>query len=68
VYEQLLRGAGVQLLQGWATLCDAHTVQVRTADGDQRITRQPHPDCHRRHALVPAVSGREHGGHVRRHV
>ena len=36
VYEHLLRSAGVELLRGWATLCDAHTVQVATADGTTR--------------------------------
>ena len=56
VYLQLLTGAGVQLLRGFARLLDAHTVEV---DG-QRITAQhiliatggtPH---------VPAMVGREH--------
>ncbi len=28
IYHQLLVGAGVQLIPGWATLVDAHTVQV----------------------------------------
>ena len=60
VYEQLLRGAGVHLLQGWATLCDAHTVQVRTADGDQRITARHIIIATGGTPLVPAVSGREH--------
>jgi glutathione reductase (NADPH) len=60
VYEQLLRGAGVRLLQGWATLCDAHTVQVRTADGDQRITARHILIATGGTPLVPAVSGREH--------
>jgi len=33
VYEQLLRGAGVEILRGWATLLDANTVQVATGEG-----------------------------------
>jgi glutathione reductase (NADPH) len=28
VYVQLLQGAGVQIIEGWATLADAHTVEV----------------------------------------
>lgn len=28
IYVQLLKGAGVQLIEGWATLVDAHTVAV----------------------------------------
>ena len=28
IYLQLLQGSGVQILQGWATLVDAHTVDV----------------------------------------
>ncbi|MCE3271017.1 MAG: gorA [Ramlibacter sp.] len=33
VYAGLLDGAGVQVVRGWATLADAHTVQVQTAHG-----------------------------------
>lgn len=60
VYEHLLRTAGVELLRGWATLCDAHTVQVASADGARRWRA--------RHILlatggtpsVPHFPGREH--------
>ena len=60
VYEHLLRTAGVELLRGWATLCDAHTVQVATAEGARRWRA--------RHVLVatggtpsvPHFPGREH--------
>jgi len=60
VYEHLLRTAGVELLRGWATLCDAHTVQVATTDGARRWRA--------RHILlatggtpsVPHFTGREH--------
>lgn len=60
VYEQLLRSAGVQVLRGWATLCDAHTVQVQVAGEKQRWRA--------RHILlaaggtpsVPHFPGREH--------
>ena len=36
IYQQLLVGAGVELITGWATLVDAHTVQV----GEQRYSGQ----------------------------
>jgi glutathione reductase (NADPH) len=36
VYADLLHGAGVQVVRGWATLVDAHTVQVQTTAGMQR--------------------------------
>lgn len=60
VYEQLLRTAGVELLRGWASLCDARTVQVATTEGARRFTA--------RHILVaaggtpsvPHFPGREH--------
>lgn len=60
VYEHLLRTAGVELLRGWATLCDPHTVQVATAEGPRRWRA--------RHILiatggtpsVPHFPGREH--------
>ena len=60
VYEHLLRSAGVDLLRGWATLCDAHTVQVAMSEGARRIRA--------RHILlatggtpsVPHFPGREH--------
>ncbi|NNU44500.1 glutathione-disulfide reductase [Ramlibacter montanisoli] len=60
VYEHLLRTAGVELLRGWATLCDPHTVQVASAEGPRRWRA--------RHILVatggtpsvPHFPGREH--------
>jgi len=60
VYEQLLRGAGVELARGWATLCDPNTVQVATGAGARRWRA--------RHVLVatggtpsvPHLPGREH--------
>lgn len=60
VYEQLLRTAGVELLRGWATLCDENTVQVVTTEGTRRLRA--------RHILlatggtpsVPHFPGREH--------
>ena len=60
VYENLLRNAGVELVRGWASLCDAHTVQVALGDGARRWRA--------RHILVatggtpsvPHFPGREH--------
>ena len=49
VYLRLLEGAGVQLLRGWARLVDAHTVEVRAADGT--TSRR-----HARHILVATGS------------
>jgi glutathione reductase (NADPH) len=59
VYDQLLHGAGVEIVRGWARLEDAHTVSVETAAGTRRITA--------RHLLiatggtpsVPELPGRE---------
>lgn len=60
VYDQLLRGAGVEVVKGWATLVDAQTVQVATGGGGRRWRA--------RHILVaaggtpsvPQFPGREH--------
>jgi glutathione reductase (NADPH) len=38
VYRKLLDDAGVRLLTGWATVIDAHTVEVRTTGGVERVT------------------------------
>jgi glutathione reductase (NADPH) len=60
VYTHLLAGAGVEVVRGWATLSDPHTVQVQTTHGRRRFRA--------RHILiatggtptVPAFPGREH--------
>lgn len=60
VYRKLLADAGVRVLTGWATVADAHTLQVRTATGTER--------CTARHILVatggrpylPQLPGAEH--------
>jgi glutathione reductase (NADPH) len=60
IYGDLLRNAGVDLQRGWATLCDANTVQVAGAGGARRWSA--------RHILiatggtpsVPHFPGREH--------
>jgi glutathione reductase (NADPH) len=59
IYEGLMTGAKVLRLQGHARLLDAHTVEVALEGGAARAPRAPHPDRHRRHALVPEVPGRE---------
>ena len=38
VYKQLLDGAGVQIVPGWAQLVDGHTVQVQTTEGVKAFT------------------------------
>ena len=60
VYQGLLHGAGVEIVRGWATLCDPHTVQVQATAGAKRWRA--------RHILlatgatpsVPDLPGREH--------
>ena len=49
IYQKLLVGAGVRIVSGWATLVDAHTVQVQTTDGVEHFKA--------RHILV-ATGGR----------
>ena len=56
IYDQLLSGAGVQVVKGWAQLLDAHTVQV----GEQQFTAQNIVIATGGTALVPAVEGHEH--------
>jgi glutathione reductase (NADPH) len=59
VYEQLLRGAGAEIIRGWARLVDAHTVAIETTNGTRTVTA--------RHLLiatggtpsVPELPGRE---------
>jgi glutathione reductase (NADPH) len=38
VYRQLLVGAGVEVVTGWARLAGGHAVEVRTAAGDKHFT------------------------------
>jgi len=60
VYEQLLRGAGVQMVRGWATLLDGHTVQVATGDGAQRWRAAHILVATGGTPSVPHLPGREH--------
>jgi glutathione reductase (NADPH) len=60
VYDSMLRAAGVEIVRGWAMLCDPHTVQVSIGSGQRRWRA--------RHILVatggtpsvPHFPGREH--------
>jgi glutathione reductase (NADPH) len=37
IYRNLLTGAGVQVVEGWARLATSHTVEVQTASGPQHF-------------------------------
>ena len=56
IYEQLLKGAGVQLVEGWATLVDAHTVDV----GGQHYSAKSILVATGGKPSVPDVAGSEH--------
>ena len=56
IYLQLLKGAGVQVIEGWATLVDAHTVAV----GAQRLTAKNILIATGGQPSVPDIAGREH--------
>jgi glutathione reductase (NADPH) len=56
IYEQLLKGAGVHLIEGWATLVDAHTVDV----GGQHYSAKSILVATGGKPSVPDVAGSEH--------
>lgn len=56
IYLQLLKGAGVQVIEGWATLADAHTVAV----GAQRYSAKNILIATGGKPSVPEIAGREH--------
>ena len=56
IYLQLLKGAGVQVIEGWATLADAHTVVV----GEQRCSAKNILIATGGKPSVPDIAGREH--------
>lgn len=60
VYQQLLAGSNVRIVRGWASLVDAHTVQVRTTEGNQHFSAAHILIATGGTPLVPAVAGREH--------
>jgi len=60
VYQNLLVNAGVQIVNGWAQLIDAHTVQVQTATGHQRFTARHILIATGGRPTVPEFPGSEH--------
>jgi glutathione reductase (NADPH) len=56
VYRSLLEGAGVTVIQGWASLADAHTVQV----GQKKHTARYILVATGGMPFVPELKGREH--------
>jgi glutathione reductase (NADPH) len=56
IYVNLLDGAGVKIIKGWARLIDPHTVEV----DDKRYTAKNILISTGGTALVPAVEGHEH--------
>jgi glutathione reductase (NADPH) len=56
IYLQLLKGAGVQVIEGWASLVDAHTVAV----GTQRYNAKNILIATGGKPSVPDIAGREH--------
>jgi glutathione reductase (NADPH) len=56
VYRSLLEGAGVTLIQAWACLADAHTVQV----GEKKHTARHILVATGGMPFVPELKGREH--------
>jgi glutathione reductase (NADPH) len=56
IYDNLLGGAGVKVIKGWARLVGPHTVEV----GDQQFSAKNILISTGGTALVPAVEGHEH--------
>ena len=56
IYVNLLDGAGVKIIKGWARLIDAHTVEI----GTQQYTAKNILISTGGTALVPAVEGHDH--------
>ena len=56
IYVNLLNGAGVNIIKGWARLVDTHTVEV----GDKQYTAKNILIATGGTALVPAVEGHDH--------
>ena len=56
IYLQLLKGAGVLVIEGWATLVDSHTVAV----GAQRYSAKNILIATGGKPSVPDIAGREH--------
>ncbi len=59
VYGRLLDGAGAKLIRGWARLLDAHTVAVKTPEGEQRYTAKNILTATGGKAYLPSFEGSE---------
>lgn len=60
VYLQLLTGAGVEVIRGWAQLTDAHTVRVRLIDQSRDFSARNILIATGGTPTVPDFPGREH--------
>lgn len=60
IYQNLLTNAGVEILTGWATLRDAHTVHVRLADGERNVRARHILVATGGRPVVPPIAGAEH--------
>lgn len=60
IYQNLLANAGVEILTGWATLQDAHTVHVRLADGERNVRARHILVATGGRPTVPPIAGAEH--------
>jgi glutathione reductase (NADPH) len=61
IYHDLLANAGVQLVNGWASLAGPHTVAVAGTGGARHITSRHILVATGGHPLVPDLPGAEHG-------
>ncbi len=60
IYGRLLHGAGVELVEGWAKLVDAHTVEVACNDGEtRRFTAERILVAPGSHPVRPDIPGSE---------
>jgi glutathione reductase (NADPH) len=59
IYGNLLQTAGARLMQGWATLVDAHTVAVDTAAGRELVTARSIVIATGGQPFVPEFEGSE---------
>jgi glutathione reductase (NADPH) len=60
VYRQLLTGAGVRVVEGWARLSTSHTVEVQTATGHQHYRAKHILVATGGRPTVPSFPGCEH--------
>ncbi len=60
IYQGLLTGAGVRIVNGWAQVCDANTVQVQTAAGQESISAEHILVATGGRPSVPTFPGCEH--------